>query len=70
MTWTTPAASGPLDYPNRKYGQDHDRYAWSMLTDRAPITWPQGDGLALFVVVPLHFFPLNPQGKPVKVPAT
>ena len=67
MTWTTPAASGPLDYPNRKYGQDHDRYAWSMLTDRAPITWPQGDGLALFVVVPLQFFPLNPQGKPVKV---
>jgi peptidoglycan/xylan/chitin deacetylase (PgdA/CDA1 family) len=67
MAWTTPAASGPLDYPNRHYGNDHDRYSWSMLTDRAPITWPQGDGLALFVVVPLQFFPLNPQGKPVKV---
>ena len=37
MTWTTPAASGPLDYPNRRYGNDHDRYTWSMLTDRAPI---------------------------------
>jgi peptidoglycan/xylan/chitin deacetylase (PgdA/CDA1 family) len=67
MAWTTPAASGPLDYPNRHYGNDHDRYAWSMLTERAPITWPHGDGLALFVVVPLQFFPLNPQGKPVKV---
>ena len=67
MTWTTPAANGPLDYPNRHYGNDHNRYSWSMLTDRAPITWPQGDGLALFVVVPLQFFPLNPQGKPVKV---
>jgi peptidoglycan/xylan/chitin deacetylase (PgdA/CDA1 family) len=67
MAWTTPAASGPLDYPNRHYGNDHDRYSWSMLTDRAPITWPQGDGLALFVVVPLQFFPLNPSGKPVKV---
>lgn len=67
MAWTTPAASGPLDYPNRHYGNDHDRYGWSMLTDRAPITWPQGDGLALFVVVPLQFFPLNPLGKPVKV---
>jgi peptidoglycan/xylan/chitin deacetylase (PgdA/CDA1 family) len=67
MSWTTPAASGPLDYPNRRYGNDHDRYAWSMLTDRAPITWPQGDGLALYVVVPLQFFPLNPDGKPVKV---
>lgn len=68
MAWTTPAASGPLDYPNRRYGNDHDRYDWSMLTDRAPLTWPQGDGLALVVVVPLQFFPLNPVGKPVKVP--
>jgi allantoinase len=66
MTWTTPAASGPLDYPNRHYGNDHDRYAWSMLTDRAPISWPGDARLALFVVVPLQFFPLNPEGKPVK----
>ena len=68
MAWTTPAAAGPLDYPNRRYGNDHDRYAWSMLTDRPPLVWPQGAGLALFVVVPLQFFPLNPQGKPLKVP--
>lgn len=68
MAWTTPAATGPLDYPNRRYGHDHDRYAWSMLTDRPPLSWPQGKGLALFVVVPLQFFPLNPQGKPLKVP--
>jgi allantoinase len=67
MAWTTPAASGPLDYPNRHYGNDHDRYAWSMLTDRPPLTWPQGDGLALVVVVPLQFFPLDPTGTPVKV---
>ena len=67
MAWTTPSASGPLDYPNRHYGNDHDRYEWSMLTDRAPLTWPGGETLALFVVVPLQFFPLNPTGKPVKV---
>lgn len=67
MTWTTPAATGPLDYPNRRYGNDHDRYEWSMLTDRAPLKWPGGKSLALFVVVPLQFFPLNPTGKPVKV---
>ena len=67
MTWTTPSASGPLDYPNRHYGNDHDRYSWSMLKDRAPIAWPDGKKLALFVVVPLQFFPLNPTGKPVKV---
>lgn len=67
MAWTTPAASGPLDYPNRHYGNDHDRYEWSMLTDRPPLTWPEGDGLAVVVVVPLQFFPLNPTGRPVKV---
>lgn len=67
MAWTTPSASEPLDYPNRHYGNDHDRYEWSMLTDRAPLTWPGGEMLALFVVVPLQFFPLNPTGKPVKV---
>ena len=68
MTWTTPAASGPLDYPNRRYGNDHDRYEWSMLTDRAPVSWPDGKTLAVFVAVPLQFFPLNPKGEPVKVP--
>ena len=67
MAWTTPAASGPLDYPNRRYGNDHDRYSWSMLTDRAPVVWPNEAKLALYVVVPLQFFPLNPTGKPVKV---
>ncbi|HAS07932.1 MAG TPA: polysaccharide deacetylase, partial [Actinobacteria bacterium] len=54
--------SGPLDYPNRRYGNDHDRYEWSMLTDRAPVSWPHGKTLAVFVVVPLQFFPLNPKG--------
>lgn len=55
-------------YPMRKYGMDHDRYEWSMLTDRKPCQWPNGKRLALWVQVNLQFFPLNPTGKPVAIP--
>lgn len=57
-----------LQYPHRSYGMDHDRYQWSMLTDRPPAVWPNGKKLALWVNVGLQFFPLNQQGKPFKVP--
>ena len=57
-----------LEYPNRRYGMDHDRYAWSMLTDRKQVAWPNGNKLALWINVGLQFFPMNPQGKPVKIP--
>lgn len=60
--------SNPLDYPVRRRGMDHDRYAWSMLAERAPVTWPGGAKLAVWVNVNLQFFPLNPSGQPVKVP--
>jgi hypothetical protein len=49
-----------LQYPQRRYGMDHDRYDWSMLADRAPVSWPNGAGVALWVNVALEFFPLNP----------
>lgn len=57
-----------LEYPHRSYGMDHDRYDWSMLTDRKPVTWPRGKKLALWVNVGLQFFPLNQRGVPFKVP--
>lgn len=59
--------SNPLDYPMRRAGMDHDRYGWSMLTERAPVAWPGEAKLAVWVNVNLQFFPLNPTGKPVKV---
>jgi peptidoglycan/xylan/chitin deacetylase (PgdA/CDA1 family) len=46
---------------------DHDRYDWSMLTDRPKITWPDGKKLALWVNVPLQFFPLDQKGEPFKI---
>ncbi len=61
------STTNPLAYPMRRYGMDHDRYDWSMLADRPAIQWPGGKKLALWVNVGLQFFPLNPQGQPVKV---
>lgn len=57
-----------LQYPMRRYGMDHDRYAWSMLTERKPVAWPDGKKLAVWVNVCVEHFPLNPSGKPVKLP--
>lgn len=57
----------PLAYPMRRYGMDHDRYAWSMLGQRKPVQWPGGKTLALWVNVGMQFFPMNPQKKPISV---
>lgn len=57
-----------LKYPRRGYGMDHDHYDWSMLADRAPVTWPDGKPLALWVNVALQFFPLDQAGKPFPPP--
>ena len=53
-----------LEYPRRKYGMDHDRYDWSMVTDRPKVIWPEDKKLALWVNVCLQFFPINQKGKP------
>lgn len=53
-----------LKYRHRSYGMDHERYDWSMLTDRKPVTWPKQARLALWVNVAVQYFPLNQQGKP------
>lgn len=59
-----------LEYPKRHYGMDHDRYEWSMLTDRPPVSWPHGKAVAVWFNVSLQHFPLNPAGKPVKLPGS
>lgn len=57
-----------LEYEHRSYGMDHDRFDWSMLTDRKAVRWPEDKKLALWVNVSLQFFPLNQKGVPVKPP--
>ncbi len=61
----------PADYLNsahRRYGMDHDRYGWSMLSHRKPVRWPDGARIALWVVPALEWFPLDMKGKPFKPP--
>ena len=57
-----------LQYPKRRYGMDHDRYAWSMLTQRAPVQWPGDARVALWIVPALEWFPLDMKGVPFKPP--
>lgn len=61
-----------LEYPKRRYGQDHDFYKWSPtdeLQDGFPkLELPKEKTVALSFIVPLEFFPLNPSGVPFKHP--
>lgn len=57
-----------LEYPHRNHGMDHDRYDWSMLSERSVVRWPQNKPLALWVNVCMQFYPLDQKGIPFKVP--
>lgn len=57
-----------LEYQRRAYGMDHDKYQWSMLSERPKINWPNDKKLALWINVPIQFFPLDQRGEPFKVP--
>mgnify|MGYP006284187101 FL=1 len=57
-----------LRYPRRRYGMDHDLYAWSTLPERPKITWPGGKTLALWITPVLEFFPLTPNDGPFRAP--
>ena len=57
-----------LRYPKRRHGMDHERYEWSILPRRKPVTWPGGARVALWVVPALEFFPLDQPAKPFKAP--
>ena len=57
-----------LEYAQRRYGMDHDRYDWSMLPRRKPVVWPGGARVALWVVPALEWFPLDMKGLPFKPP--
>ena len=57
-----------LEYSNRSYGMDHDRYPWSMLKDRRKVEWPNGKKIALWVNVSLQYFPVAQTDKTFPVP--
>ena len=55
-------------YPLRRYGMDHDRYDWSLLVRRKPVSWPNNARIALWIVPALEFFPLDMPAKPFRAP--
>ena len=57
-----------LTYPKRGYGQDHDFYDWQLSKNRQKLNWESGTKVALSLIIPLEFFPLNPGGVPFKHP--
>lgn len=48
-----------LTYPHRHLGLDHDWFPHQPTHTRAPVMWPQGKQIALWLTVPVEFFPLD-----------
>ncbi len=44
----------------RRHGMDHDHYQWSALPTRPPLRWPDGNQLALCVMVLLEHYEWEP----------
>ncbi|QLC26369.1 polysaccharide deacetylase family protein [Parasphingopyxis algicola] len=65
-----PLGPEAFDYPNRRYGMDHDRYDWSLLKHRPPVEWPGGKKVALWITVAVEFFPLDDDGQPFRLPGS
>ena len=60
--------SSYLKYPRRRHGYDHDLYQWSALHERAPVTWPDGKQVAVWLCVSLEWFPITPSDEPFRAP--
>jgi hypothetical protein len=57
-----------LEYPSRRLGYDHDLYTYSALPTRAPLAWPGGKPVAVWIVVSLEWFPITPVDTPFRAP--
>lgn len=57
-----------LQYPKRRHGYDHDLYPWSAMHQRAPVQWPCGKSVALWICVSLEWFPITPSDTPFRAP--
>lgn len=57
-----------LEYPRRRHGYDHDLYRWSSIFSRAPVTWPGGKTVAVWICVSLEWFPITPSSSPFRAP--
>ncbi|MCC6002155.1 MAG: polysaccharide deacetylase family protein [Pararhodobacter sp.] len=57
-----------MTYAHRRPGMDHDLYEPGYLPDRAPVLWPGGRRLAVWIVPVVEVFPLNMAPQPLVPP--
>ena len=55
-----------LTYPHRRRGLDHDWFPYAPTHRRPAVTWPNGKPIALWITVPLEFFPLDAPAQPFR----
>ena len=55
-----------LHYPHRRHGLDHAWFTQQPMRSRKPIAWPGGKPIALWITVPLEFFPLDAPAQPFR----
>jgi allantoinase len=55
-----------LTYSHRRHGLDHDWFVHESTFERAPVVWPGGKPIALWITVPVEFFPLDAPALPVR----
>lgn len=51
-------------YPHRRPGLDHDRYDHRYLAETAPVAWPNGAKLLIWVSIHSEHFPMDMPNKP------
>lgn len=55
-----------LHYLHRRYGLDHGWFTHQPTRSRKPIAWPGAKPIALWITVPLEFFPLDGPAQPFR----
>jgi allantoinase len=55
-----------LTYAHRHRGLDHGWYVHAPTAKRPPLAWPEGRRIALWITVPIEFFPLDAPASPVR----
>jgi allantoinase len=55
-----------LTYAHRRAGLDHDWFVHEPTFERAPLIWPEGKRIALWITVPVEFFPLDAPALPIR----
>lgn len=58
--------SNRLQYPHRHRGLDHGWFEHQPTPQRRAVTWPDGKPVALWITVPVEFFPMDASGQPVR----